>query len=117
MLAWYRQLDSAKGPLEVVAIVRDYLATWTPHDLSRIPQACRPGRVRDEEDIEILHSAVVDEYRNTRVTGEDLDLLQQLTSLLVRASIRIAELRDTASKGGSSAPERGPMKSASPRES
>jgi hypothetical protein len=116
MIAWYRQIDSAKSTLEVVSIVRDYLATWTPHELSRLPPACRPGRLRDEQDVETLHSALVDEYRNTRATGEDLDLLQQLTSLLVRASIRLAELGDKGPKGGSSAPHT-PMKSASPRES
>jgi hypothetical protein len=116
MISWYRQLANAKGTLEVVAIVRDYLTTWTPHDLARLPQAARPGRIRDEEDVELLHSAAVEEYRSTRATGEDLDLLQQLTSLLVRASMRIAELRDTGSKGGSGAPDSGPMKSAAPRE-
>lgn len=111
MIAWYHQIDDAKSPLEVVAITRDYLASWTPRELARLPAACRPGKLRDEEDIELLHSRLVDEYRNTRASGEELSSLQQLTSLLVRASIRIAELRDGPSPGGSS----GPAKSAAPR--
>lgn len=115
MIAWYRQVDSAKSALEVVAIVRDYLATLTPHDIGLLPAACRPGKIRDEEDIETLHGVLVEEYRITRATGEELSLLQQLTSMMVRASIRIAELREAVTRGGSSAPSTGPMKQAAPR--
>jgi hypothetical protein len=115
MSSWYRQVDNAKSALEVVAIVRDYLAGWSPEELARIPEACRPGRIRDEEDVETLHSKLVEEYRGTRASGDELSALQHLTSFLVRASIRIAELRDP-SKGGSSAPTTGPMTSLTPRE-
>jgi hypothetical protein len=116
MISWYRQVDNAKSSLEVVAISRDYFATWSPEELARLPEGCRPGRIRDEEDVEALHGKLVDEYRNTRASGDELSALQQITSFLVRASIRIAELRDGAPKAGSSAPPKGPMKSAAPRE-
>jgi hypothetical protein len=111
MIAWYHLIDDAQSPLEVVAITRDYIAGWTPQELARLPAACRPGKLRDDEDVELLHSKLVDEYRDTRASGEELSLLQQLTSLLVRASIRIAELRDGASRGGSS----GATKAGAPR--
>jgi hypothetical protein len=112
MIAWYHLIDDAQNPHEVVAITRDYIASWTPQELALLPVACRPGKLRDEEDIEMLHSSLVDEYRNTRASGEELSYLQQLTSFLVRASIRIAELRDGPSRGGSS----GATKTAAPRE-
>jgi hypothetical protein len=111
MIVWYHLIDDARRPLEVVAIARDYIASWTPQELARLPAACRPGKLRDEEDIEMLHSRLVDEYRNTRASGEELSYLQQLMSFLVRASIRIAELRDGPPRGGSS----GSTKPASPR--
>jgi hypothetical protein len=93
MLSWFHQLDGATSPAEVVAIARDYLATWTPEELARLPRACRPGRVRVAEDIDEMHSCAVDAYRTTRASGDELTALQLLTSFLVRASLRLAQLR------------------------
>jgi hypothetical protein len=113
----YRQIDNAKSSAEVVALVRDYLASWSPEELARLPEIVRPGRIRDEEDVDTLHGKLVEEYRTTRASGDELAALQQITGLLVRATIRIAGLRDSAAKGGSSAPATGPMNSAPPNRS
>lgn len=112
MVTWYRLLDSARGPLEVVAIARDYLATWTPEEMARLPAAVRPGKLRDERDIEELHSSLVDEYRTTTATGLALDALQRLTTFMVRAAIRISELSEPKA---TSEPAATKPKSAAPR--
>jgi hypothetical protein len=116
MVSWFALLDSAKTPLEVVAVARDYVATLTPEELARIPESCRPGRLRDQADIESLHACLVEEYRNSRATGAALKSLQELTSFAVRASIRFAELSDESSSGGSGGSPAGPTKSAGPPE-
>ena len=77
--------------MEVVAVTRDYLATWTPKDLAKLPRECRPGRVKSPGDIEQLHSSLVEEYRQNRLAGEELSALQRLTSFIVRASVRLAQ--------------------------
>ena len=94
MLVWYQQLDNAGTGLEVAAVARDYLAGWGPQEISLLPESIRPGHIRDAEDLEILHAKVIDEYRSTKATGDALDAIQRLTSFLVRAAIRIAELRE-----------------------
>src|SRR5260221_2254153 len=96
VLAWYRRVDTAKSPLEVVAILRDYVAIWTPEDIGRLPEACRPGRLRDEQDVELLHTSLVEAYRETREAGEHLTALQEMTGMVVRASIRIVEICDAS---------------------
>lgn len=103
MVSWYRLLDSARNSLEVVAIARDYIATWTPEELGRLPPEVRPGRMRDERDVEALHERLVEEYRKTRATGAALEALQKMTSFMVRASIRVAELSDDANRGSGDA--------------
>ena len=100
MVSWYRLLESARNSLEVVAVTRDYLATWTPDEIGRLPAAVRPGRLRDENDLEQLHSRLVEEYRQTRASGAALETLQKLTSFMVRASIRVAELSGDAKGAG-----------------
>lgn len=99
MVTWYRLLDSARTPLEVVAIARDYLATWTPEEIARLPVAVRPKKLRDERDIEDLHGALVEEYRDTVATGLALDALQRLTTFMVRATIRISEVSESKATG------------------
>ena len=93
MISWLHQLDRATTLDQIVAIARDYLATWTPEEIARLPRACRPGRLREPEDIEELHSCSVDAYRTTRASGAELTALQLLTSFIVHASQRIASLR------------------------
>src|SRR5947207_490175 len=63
MLSWFQQMDKARDAGEVVDIARDYLATWTPGELARLPRGCRPGRMRAPSDIEYLHACAVDAYR------------------------------------------------------
>jgi hypothetical protein len=92
MIAWYHLIENATTSAEVVAASRDYLASWTPHEISLLSERCRPGKLRDASDIEFLHDLVVDEYRNSHASGEGLSRLQELTSFLVRASQRLAEL-------------------------
>jgi hypothetical protein len=96
---WFAQLDRAQSIPEVIAVTRDFLATWTPGELALLPEASRPSRVRDEEDLENLHSSLVEEYRSSRASGEALDALQRLTSFVVRASIRLAEISPRSSRG------------------
>ena len=93
MSSWFQHIDAAKTPFEVVNITRDYLATWTPDELARLPVSCRPGRIRDEQDIDQLHVRLVEEYGRSRPSDETLAALQRMTSFIVRASVRIAELR------------------------
>ena len=116
MTSWYSQLDRAKTIGEAVGVARDFMATWTPEELALLPASCRPGRLRDDEDVETLHGTLVEAYRLSRATGRELDALQRMTSFIVRASIRLAELSGESSGGSGNLPSTGTGKSASPRE-
>ena len=121
MLQWFQQLDRAQGAASVVEIARDYLATWTPEEIARLPRDCRPGRVRSASDLEDLHSCAVDAYRSTRATGDELTALQLLTSFLVRANVRLAQLKavdadDSDDPNDSPTPPQPPIRQSKPRE-
>ena len=98
-----RLLDNAKSTGEVVSIVRDYLAMWTPEEIALLPAPCRPPHLREPADIEELHRCVVEAFRNSRATGEALALLQKLTGFVAQASVRLAQLRGGEAGGGSEA--------------
>lgn len=92
MTTWHGRIDDAKSVADVVSIARDFVATWTPEELGRLPVECRPGKIRDESDIADFHARLAEEYRVTRASGEALTTLQALTSFMVSASVRIADL-------------------------
>ena len=66
---------------------------------------------------EVIGVVFVGTFSLCRFSEEDLRLLQELTSFIVRASIRVAELGNGAPTGGSENPGAGPTKAASPPES
>jgi hypothetical protein len=96
MSSWQAQMGRAASVDEVVAIVRDYFALWTPEEIALLPTPCQPGRLRDASQIEELNRNAVEAYRNTRATGQALELLQRLTGIVGRACVRIAQLRDAS---------------------
>ena len=117
MTTWFAQIDRAKSIGEALGVARDFIASMTPQEMGMLPAACRPGRVRDEQDIEALHACLVESYRDSRATGEELDTLQRLTSFMVRLSIRLSELgaAASASGGGAGGSPDGPEMSLAPR--
>jgi len=87
-----RQLDNARTSSEVVTLVRDYFAPWSPDEIALLPEACRPPHIRDAVDVEELHRAAVEAYRASRATGEALALLQKLTAFVAYATVRLANI-------------------------
>lgn len=92
MSNWFQQIDEARDVEQLVAAVRDYLASWTPSELALLPAQCRPGRMKSGRDLEELHGMLVDAYRDSGAQGGALAALQRLTSFVVRASMRGAQL-------------------------
>ena len=92
MASWSGQLDEAKSVSEVVALTRDFFARWTPEEIALLPTGCRPSRFRDEIDIEELHRCAVEEFRNSRASGDELTQLQKLMAYIARASVALARL-------------------------
>ena len=118
MTTWFAQIDRAKSIPETLSVARDYVASLTPQDLGMLPAQCRPGRLRDEVDIEALHACLVESYRESRATGQELETLQRLTSFVVRLSIRLSELGPSSgsSGGGAGGSQDGPEMSLAPPE-
>jgi hypothetical protein len=107
MISWFGQLESATNVDAVVAIARDYLALWSPEELALLPQAVRPGRMREASNVTELHGLLVEHYRTTRASGDELAALQRLTGFFGRAATRIAQLGGTPAESDQAAPTAG----------
>lgn len=98
MASWLLQLDNAASDGEIVSIVRDYFALWSPEEIGLLPDECRPPHVRDAADIEELHRCAVEAFRNSRATGDAQTLLQKHASLVGHACMRLAQLHGAQAK-------------------
>jgi len=92
MQSWIRDLDRARTEAEVVATTRDYLALWSPTELARFPEECRSIRIDTEADIARWRDKLAAGYARARDTDAP-ERLQDLVTLVARASERLGELR------------------------
>jgi hypothetical protein len=86
------RLISARTEAEIVAIVRDYLVDWHPRELAELPPACRPGKIRDGEDLNDLAFALTQCRIANRTEQFDRRRLGELEAFMAKACSRLAEI-------------------------
>lgn len=83
------KLLQANTEEDVVDLVRTFLAGWRPEELSEIPAGCRPGKIRDAEDVGDLAY----ELTRARIAASGpQQLLKEMEVFFARACSRISEL-------------------------
>ena len=88
-LTWQERLDDATTELEVVEVVRDYLATLNHEEFASLPPALRPGKIVDANDVTTYAFDLVREECH----DEGLQhIVQRLGHVMSRASIRLSEI-------------------------
>jgi hypothetical protein len=92
MNSWLKELDRARTEAEVVATTRDYVSLWAPPELARLPEDCRQIRIDTQADIARWRDKLAEGYARGRA-GESDERLQDLVSLVARASERLGEIR------------------------
>ena len=100
---WKALLDDARSERDLVTLVRDYLATWTPEEIAALPPDCRPGPMRDAEDITFWAF----EYTRRHIASEGdpamaMPLLK-LRTLFGHAAARLSQVTAAAPQGAPSA--------------
>ena len=90
---WLHVIDGAQSEAEIVSAARDYLAMWTPHEMSRIPEKCRPGKISGVEDISDLAFRLANGHLDFAGGFNDRLLFERIMSFFVHANARIAYLR------------------------
>ena len=93
---WRSVIHSAATEEELVGITRDYLACWSPEEISRLPAECRPGRVRDGDDIAQWAFELTSRHLSRSVPAEDHALLLKMMLFVNEAAERLARLKAAA---------------------
>ena len=88
----YQELSTATSIEEIVDVTRAYLATWSSEELERLPDACRPGRVKSAADIEMWADLLSGQSAATSLFLDDVMRFKgQRVVAVVADSVRAAE--------------------------
>lgn len=88
-VTWQHRLDHARSADEVVAVARDFLASFEPAELSSLPESCRPVAKVFEDDIAAY---AFDLVRHESGPTEPGELVHKLARFFSHASMRLAQL-------------------------
>jgi len=82
----------AASEAEVVELVREYMSDWLPEELGSLPAECRPGKLRDSEDLNDLAVNLARACVSFDVEPERLRAIEEMDAFVGQACRRIAEI-------------------------
>jgi hypothetical protein len=95
-VSWQERLDDCMSCGEVVAVARDFLATFTPYELALLPEAVRPpAKLYDSEDLTPYAFELVRRDCD-RDPPEVAELVHKFAQFFSYASVRLAQLQSRA---------------------
>jgi hypothetical protein len=89
---WHVQIESAGDVDALLGICRDYLATLAPEHLARLPEECRPGRVKGEDDIAYWSCKLAQHAHRDPATPVDGELMQEILNFFLHAWVRLSQI-------------------------
>lgn len=85
-IGWEDRLDVATTEPEVIALARDFLASFTPGEIGRLPESCRPRKLIDADDVTSYAFELA--WRNC----EDGDVIERFARFFSQASRRLSQI-------------------------
>jgi len=100
---WPDVLAAAVTPEELVGVVRDYLASWTPHEINALPADCRPpAKISFPEDIVLYTFALVDSQMHSRTDDAGV---YRMANFFSEATRRVTHLMGQVEPHAANGPE------------
>ena len=65
-MLWPAQLAHAADERDLLCIVNDFLATWSPHDIAQLPPTSRPGRVKSGDEVRYWSERLAETFCEAR---------------------------------------------------
>jgi hypothetical protein len=90
---WRNLIRAASHEDEVIELVRDHMARWSPEEIARLPVDCRPPRIRDAEDISRWAFELASTHCAQKLDASDEALLDRMLEFVTHAAVRMSELK------------------------
>ena len=92
MLNWHERVEGCGDVEQVVAMAREFLASWEPEELALVPPEARPGHVKGDDDLAYWHQRLVECYVTSGASGEGNEQVRSLLHFFATALQKTAEL-------------------------
>ena len=89
---WHHQLEGVADVDKLLSVTREYLATFGPEHLARMPEDCRPGRIKGEDDIAYWSCKLAQYAHMDSATPVDADLMQEMLNYFLHAWVRLSQI-------------------------
>ena len=86
------RLRAATSESDVVELVREYMGDWLPEEIGRLPVDCRPGKLRDAEDLSTLAYNLTQASVLLDLEARDLAFVDEMDAFVSHACCRVAEI-------------------------
>ena len=96
---WQVRLLGAHTAEEVLWVVKDFIAGWSPEEIRCLPRDCRPGKVRDAEDVGLYAFQLVNAQFESSVEQAQLD---RMAGFMTAAASRLSQLLATSANDATS---------------
>lgn len=93
MNTWQQNFSSVKSIDDLIGVTREYLASWSPDALARLPERCRPGRIKGVDDIFFWRDHLVGEYCAGAAKDDTESLIRALIAYFSAACEHAAALQ------------------------
>jgi len=93
MNTWQKYILRESSVSELLTISREFLASWSPEALAQLPEACRPGRIKGEDDVFFWRDELVGEYCSRAARGDATSPIRDLLAYFSAAAERAVELQ------------------------
>ena len=90
---WHPRLEATEDVDSLLSLTRDFLATFAPEHLARMPEDCRPGRIKGEDDIAYWSCKLAQHAHKDCETPVDTDLMQEMLNYFLHAWVRLSQLQ------------------------
>jgi len=91
--SWHSLIESSQEVEQILSVTRDYLATFGPEHLARLPPDCRPGRIKGDDDIAYWSCKLAQCNYKDPVVRIDAGLLQEMLNYFLHAWVRVSQLQ------------------------
>jgi hypothetical protein len=89
---WQPRIKNARSAQAIVAVMREYVSSWTPEQVAQLPADCRPSA---DLDVQAVSQWAVELTRcELKFAGDAAaaELLHDVKAVFVQASQRLAQL-------------------------
>ncbi len=95
MIYWHSGVSASDSVDSVLRFAREFQASWTPEEIARLPEDCRPRVVKSAGDLDFWSARLSEAYLKQVQAANVETVLAQFVHFFLHAALRCRQLAST----------------------